>query len=82
MINIILKKPTLTRSWNEDSFQEIYKKIVYKKIVYKMSLEEEESSKKKKNQEELQCYYLTVTTPRATSYKNDRPHQQRQSQSR
>jgi hypothetical protein len=43
MINIILKNPTITRSYNEDSFQEGYMKRVYKRI-----LEEEESSKKKK----------------------------------
>jgi hypothetical protein len=50
MINIMLKKPTITRSYNEDSFQEVYMKRVYKR-----SLEEEESSKKKKNQEKLHC---------------------------
>jgi hypothetical protein len=45
MINIVLKKPTITRIKNEDSFHEVYMKRVYSR-----RLEEEASSKKKQEE--------------------------------
>jgi hypothetical protein len=57
MINIILKKPTITRIQNEDSFQEFYMKSVYKKNLA-IRIRKRNNNK---NQNKLHCYYLTVT---------------------